>query len=110
MNIIRKYKLYQLGIIVDNDCLNIIKFIEDNVLNLTEFNDPDFVFYMKGDINMFQYDIKNQYLHVRHEGLWSIFHNQFNLESSEIEQIMKDIVEDHYKLKVETAKWGIIKY
>ena len=113
MNIIRKYKLYRLGIPIDNDCLKIIKFIESNVLNLTEFKDPvypDFVFYMKGDINMLQYNIKYKEVHVRYEGLCSVFSKQFNLEDTEIQQIIKDIVEEHYKLKVETVYKELIVF
>ena len=107
MNIIRKYKLHRLGIIVDNDCLNIIKFIEDNVLNLIQFNYPDYpeyIFYMKDDKNYLQYNIRNQELYVRYKWIWDVFYKQFKLGDTEIQQIMKDIVEDHYKLKVETVK------
>ena len=106
MNIIRKYKLHRLGIIVDDLCLRVIKFIESNVLNLTEVNDPHYpnhIFYMKDDKCYLQYNIKNQYLYVRYDGIWDVFYNQFNLEDSEIEQIMKDVFEEHYKLKVETT-------
>ena len=107
MNIIRKYKLYRLGIIVDNDCLNIIKFIEDNILNLEKFLDPDypsFIFYMKDGKCYLEYDTKNQYLYIRYEGIWDVFYKQFKLGDTEIQQIMKDIVEDHYKLKVKTTR------
>ena len=108
MNLIRKIKLKNLGVEPDEKTLDMIKFIESNVLNLVEFKDPEYhyyVFYMKGDVNMFQYNKKNQYLYVRYEGLWSVFSKQFNLKYYEIQQIMKDIVEDHYKWKVITTDY-----
>ena len=106
MNILRKIKLYRLGIIVDDLCLRVIKFIDKNILNLTEFKDPDYpeyIFYMKGGKNMFQYDIKSHYLYVRHDGLWDVFSRKFNVEYVEIQQIFKYLIEENYKIKVKTV-------
>lgn len=102
MNIVRKYKLYQLGIPVDDNCLRIIKFIDKNLLNLTEFKEPECVFYKKGDINMFLYSLESHSLSISDDLLF-VFFAQFNLEYNEINQILKDVFEEHYKWKVKNV-------
>ena len=106
MNIVRKYKLRNLGAEIDNESIGMIKFIDENILNLEKFLDPeypDYTFYMKEGKCILEYNTKNQYLYIRYEGIWDVFYKQFNLKYSEIQQIMKYRVEEHYKLKVKTS-------
>ena len=107
MNIIRKYKLHRLGIPVDKDCLRIIKFIEDNILNLekVEMKDkyPDSIFYFNDKYECIL-ELEKLELYVIYEGIWDVFHKQFNLGDVEIQQIMKYLVEKdyNYNVKVKT--------
>ena len=55
---------------------------------------------MKDHKNMLQYDMKNEKLYVNFENFWHILYCKFHLSHIEIEKIVKNIVEEQYKLTI----------
>ena len=63
---------------------------------------PDHYFFMKGDRYVMDQDQKYNTLWVRYDGFWSIFSNDFSLERTDIQAIIKFLVEQHLKSKIGT--------
>ena len=58
--------------------------------------------YVKDDRVIMEQDLKNDRLYVRFDGFWSVFSNEFSLEYTDIQAIIKILVEQHLKCKVGT--------
>ena len=64
---------------------------------------PDYIFYMKDDKVIFEYNRKNGYCGISYKEIWSFLERVFQLERKEIEGITKEWVEEHYKLGATTT-------
>ena len=108
---LRKLKLFELGIgewpyttsyesmkdVVDRNL--------DGCVIKTSDDCPDSYVFIQGGKYIMEQDKKNDALWVRWDGLWSIFSNDFSLEHSDIQAIIKFLVEQHLKSKVGTPKY-----
>src|SRR6478735_7193796 len=105
MNIVRKIKLESLGYYIckNNTEKELFKFIKKNMLNLKQVslkNYTYFIFYFNNkDQNIFQHDFKYNDFYVNNELIWQNFAKKFNFDYEEIQQSIKDIVEQAYKLQ-----------
>ena len=63
---------------------------------------PDHYFFMQNNRYVMDQDPKNDTLWVRYDGFWSIFLNDFSLEYTDVQSIIKFLVEQHLKSKVGT--------
>jgi len=75
-------------------------------------DEPNYVFYKKGDNIIFDYNKKNGYVYVSYGEIWSFFELFFNMEYKQIQDITKIWVEEHYNLRVTITvvtkwKWNI---
>ncbi len=82
------------------------KWLTKNYGNLEKFESnryPNYIFYMKDDIVIFDYNRKNGRCYINHDEVWSFLQSVFRLEDEEIKEITKEWVEEDYKLKVTTT-------
>lgn len=70
-------------------------------------NYPNSIFYFKGDKFCLEYNEKNGYVWVRHDGFWEVFRNDYGLDCHEIRYFMKVMLEDHFKWKKVTPTNGL---
>ena len=63
---------------------------------------PESYFFTNNDKVIMEQDQKNDTLWVRYDGFWSIFSNDFSLEYTDIQVIIKFLVEQHLRSKVGT--------
>jgi hypothetical protein len=64
---------------------------------------PDSLFIFKDGYYLFQYDYKNGYLWVNYNKVWSFFYSEFGMKYEKVQLLVKDQVEQHFKLRVTTA-------
>ncbi len=92
----------------DNLKHKIIQYLNYEFNNLEQFETeeyPDYIFFMKDGEVIFYYNKKNGYVGVSYDKIWSFLESFFGLEYKEIQDITKEWVEEHYKLRVTTTKW-----
>ena len=108
------YKLYYnnlrnqyfiLAIKINSD---IYKFIETNLFNLETKINGEFKEYLnKNGEWMFyhrnQPDLKNEFLYINYDRVWSFFISKYKLQYQQIRYITKCLLEKHYNLKVFTT-------
>ena len=86
---------------------NIVKkWLTDNYGNLERHETnkfPNHIFYMKDGEIIFDYNRKNGYCNISDEEIWSFLERVFQLGHEEIQDITKEWVEEHYKLRVTTT-------
>lgn len=58
---------------------------------------PNFVFYYRGDRCIL--GIENSILWVSYSKVWSIFEREFDMEYTDIQKFIQDMVEKHFKWK-----------
>jgi hypothetical protein len=95
MDLLTKYKLY----LIDNSLeFNEWKLCQEllGILGKIEY-DKDV--YFDGKF-MYKYDSKNSELILSHQHIWSFFEDKFNMEYTDIQQVISLYVEETYKLKV----------
>lgn len=104
MNIVRKIRLSKL------DCYQIkesekelFDFVETSLLRLkcvrlTEYPEYDMYFNSEGK-NIFQHDLKNNYLYINYNLIWLKFETDFGYNYDKIKEIVKNVAEQGYKLK-----------
>jgi hypothetical protein len=61
---------------------------------------PDYIFFMKDGEIIFDYNKKNGYVGISYIHIWSFLDSFFGLEYKEIQDLTKEWVEEHYKLRV----------
>ena len=65
-------------------------------------NDPHFTLWYKEDGWYFEQDEKIGYLWCQTDRVWSFFETNYTPKYAEIQVIIKDLMEKHYKLKALT--------
>ena len=71
---------------------------------------PDIIFFMKDGEVIFDYDKKNGDVGISYDKIWSFLESFFGLEYREIQDLTKEWVEEHYKLRVVTTMEIAQKY
>ena len=82
------------------------KWLTNNYGNLERYETnkfPNHIFYMKDGEVIFDYNRKNGYCNISNEEIWSFLERVFQLGYEEIQDITKEWVEEHYKLRVTTT-------
>ena len=104
MNILRKYKLYKLGFKIEPKILKIINFLEDSLFNLKKIEIkniyPDTIFYFKENKFTMKYETKNKILSVINDIILLGLKKKYRLSDEEIREIVRYMVEEHYKMKI----------
>ncbi len=106
-NILRRYKISKVLnnslSDFDKELIDLIKsWLKDLVIFKMEDKYPNSIFYMnsKGDYVL---EIMNNNLWVRYNGFWTVLQNKFKLEYEDIQSIIKYVVEETFKQKVNTC-------
>lgn len=60
---------------------------------------PNRIFGFRDDEYVWEYDFKNNYLWLRYSTVWSVLEKEYDLDYSEIQSIVKNEVEEHFKRK-----------
>ena len=84
----------------------IIKWLNLEYGDLTPYETekrPEYIFFMKDGEVVFDYNKKNEIVHISYEKIWSFLESFFGLEYEEIQDLTKKWVEKHYKLGVTTT-------
>ena len=82
------------------------KWLTDNYGNLERYETdkfPNHILYIGDGEVIFDYNQKNGYCHISYKEIWSFLSLVFQLEYEEIQDITKEWVEEHYKLRVTTT-------
>ena len=90
----------------DNLKHKIIKYLNSEFSNLEQFETekyPDYIFFMKDGKVIFDYKKNNGYVHISYDKIWSFLVSFFELEYEEIQDLTKEWVEEHYKLRATTT-------
>ena len=56
---------------------------------------PDSIFFFKN--GEYYFEIEKQYLWCGYKYVWQIFENEFSMNYSQIQALIKDVVEEHFK-------------
>ena len=64
---------------------------------------PNFIFFMKNDEVIFEYNKKNGKVYISYEHIWSFLSSFFGLKYTEIQDLTKEWVEEQFKLSVTTT-------
>jgi hypothetical protein len=89
----------------------VIKHLNSEYKDLEPFETkkhPDYIFFMKDGEVVFDYNKKNRVVYFSYDKIWSFLQDFFGLEYVEIQDLTKEWVEEHYKLRVTTTfgmKW-----
>ena len=79
------------------------KWLTDNYGNLESYETdkyPNHIFFMKDGKFILEYNRKNGYCRISHKEIWLFLESVFQLEYEEIQDIVKEWVGEHYKLRV----------
>ena len=97
-----------------NQHLKIKSFIDEWLVDLVLYKDvkyPDSMFYMKKTGKcILEYNTKNDNLYVKYYGFWSVLQKEYSMEYSDIQLVVKTMVEEAFKLKVETTHFMNNRY
>ncbi len=109
MILLRQYKLWKLNIPVDSKFIEIFEFVNSTISNLQTFEMSeyaDWLFFMNSEnLNILQFETKKRILYVRYSNFWEVLETKYNLEYSDIQPFIQSLVEEAYKIKVETTAW-----
>jgi hypothetical protein len=64
---------------------------------------PGFIFFMKDDKVIFDYNKKNGNVYISYDHIWSFLTSFFGLRYTEIQDLTKEWVEEQFKLRVTTT-------
>ena len=90
----------------DNLKHKIIQYLNSEYGDLEQFEMeeyPDYIFFMKNGKTIFDYNPKNGYVIISYVQIWSFLESFFGLEHEEVQDLTKEWVEEHYKLRVTTT-------
>ena len=105
---LRKLKLYELGIAEwpyatsYEEMKEVVERNLEGCVIKTSDEYPGSYFFTQGKKVIMEQNQKNDVLWVRYDGFWSIFSNDFSLERTDIQAIIKFLVEQHLKSKIGT--------
>ena len=107
MNLIRKLKISEIVPVKFSELeQGIIDLFNDKLSDLVVFVDesrPDEINYMKPDGTfIMQQDNKHDKLWIRYDGFWNVLESKFDMEYTEIQNLIQAMVERTFKLKVST--------
>lgn len=60
---------------------------------------PGYIFYFKDDQCYFQYNKKTGNFHCNFNKVWLIFEKKYHMKHGDIQIFIKNMVEEHFKLK-----------
>lgn len=86
-----------------------INWLNKNYGNLVPFEseeEPDYLFYKKGNRGIFQYNKNRKNIYVNYYEIWTFFELYFSMSNEQIQHIIKMWVEEQYNLSVKTV-YGI---
>jgi hypothetical protein len=63
----------------------------------------NYIFFMKNDKVIFEYNKKNGKVYISYEHIWSFLSSFFGLKYTEIQDLTKEWVEEQFKLSVTTT-------
>lgn len=95
----------------DNLKHKIIQYLNSEYGDLEQFEMekyPDYIFFMKDGKVISDYNKKNGLTGISFEKIWSFLSSFFGLEYGEIQDLTKEWVEEHYKLRVTTTLFNMI--
>ncbi len=96
-----------MGVIKENKLNQIaVKWLNDEYGDLIPFETekyPNHIFYRKGKEIIFDYNKKNGNVYVDYNEIWSFLQSMFGMEYQQIQDLTKEWVEEHYKLRVTTT-------
>lgn len=85
------------------------KWLTDNYSNLEKCETdeyPNYTCYVKDGKDIFSDNRKTGTLLIDYKEIWSFLESIFLMGHKEIEEVMKEWVEEHYKLRVKTIRFG----
>jgi hypothetical protein len=85
----------------------VFKWLNSEFGDLTPYETEErtnYIFFMKDGEVVFDYDKKYGNVYISDDKIWSFLGNFFGLEYEEIQDITKEWVEEHYKLRVTTTR------
>ena len=105
MNILRKIKINSLGMYeFTKSEKKLLNFIKDNMLNLKQVtlkDHPNYIFYFNDKKELiFELHLINNWFSVNHKIIWKVFRDKLNYNHQETNILIKDIVEQVYKLNI----------
>jgi len=104
MNIVRKIKLRKLKFYTCNKKESkLLDFIENYFLNLKIIKLKRFsnhIFWFKNNKCIFEYNLKYNIFTVKYTKFWEIFNIHFNYNDDQTNKLIKDVIEDVYKLSI----------
>lgn len=84
----------------------VIKYLNSEFSNLEQYETkkyPDYIFFKKDNKVIFDYNKENGYVYISYDEIWSFLESFFGLEYKEIQDLTKEWVEEHFKLRVTTT-------
>ena len=82
------------------------EFIDSRLEGLIQFESdkyPNSIFYKKGDIVLFEHDLKNKWLWCSHQHYWLFFRREIGLNDFEIKELTEALVGIHLNFKELTS-------
>ena len=68
---------------------------------------PGYIFFMKDGEVVFDYNKKDGDVYISYDKIWSFLESFFGLEYKEIQDLTKEWVEEHFKLRVTTTSYEV---
>ena len=90
----------------DNLKNKIIKYLNSEYGDLEQFETeeyPDYIFFIKDGKVIFDYNKNDGYVHISYTKIWLLLKSFFGLKYEEIQNLIKEWVEEHYILRVTTT-------
>ena len=87
----------------------ITKWLDENYGDLEPYKTdkyPDYIIYKKGEEAIFDYNKKNGVVCVNYNEIWSFFESYFSMEYQQIQDVIKEWVEERYNLRVTKTLLG----
>ena len=64
---------------------------------------PDSIFYMIGDKVYMERNLKTDIFYIKYSNFWSIFETRFKLNDNEISDLLRCLLEEHSKIKINST-------
>ena len=88
---------------MDRAVLKYLNTIYGDLVPFETDKDPNFIFFMKDGEVIFDYNKKSGKVYISYDHIWSFLESFFGLKYTEIQDLTKEWVEEHYKLRVTTT-------
>lgn len=75
------------------------KLCEGLTIKIDKKKYPDYVLFYKEGRRQFDYNTKNGYLLCRYSSIWSVFEKEYYMKYDDIQSLIKNLVEEHFKCK-----------